>query len=195
MKTKYVNGKLELAKPSTSKEVLKKRREELALIPKEFDLDKQYGTLLIYTDGACWPNPGPGSCSYVIVDPIASKPLYSFSKTEEATTNNQMEMSALIYALEFLVKVKVKKIIFCSDSQYVINSINKEWAKSWIKKNDIKRPNFDLWKNFLKTESAIDCELIYKWVKGHNGNKFNEMADLIAEEALEKLTNKTNNEL
>lgn len=189
MKAKFVKGRLSLEKPKVSAEEFKRRKEEIALIPKEFDFDKNYETLLIYTDGACWPNPGPGSCAYVIVDPILNKPLYAFSKFEKSTSNNKMELSALIYALDFLAKTKVKKIIFCSDSQYVINSISKGWAVNWIKREENERPNLDLWKTFFEKEMKVKSELLYKWIKGHAGNKYNEMADLLTEMPLEQFRN------
>jgi len=137
---------------------------------------------IIYTDGACSGNPGPGGWGAVILDEEKNKT--SLSGKEKATTNNRMELMAPIMALR-----KIKKpseIIIYTDSTYLKNGIT-IWIKRWEKngwKSTNKKPvkNKDLWimLNELSREQIID----WKWVKAHAGNKYNEMADSLATEAI-----------
>ena len=137
---------------------------------------------VIYTDGACSGNPGPGGWGAVILDEEKNKT--SLSGKEKATTNNRMELMAPIMALR-----KIKKpseIIIYTDSTYLKNGIT-IWIKRWEKngwKSTNKKPvkNKDLWimLNELSREQIID----WKWVKAHAGNKYNEMADSLATEAI-----------
>lgn len=168
-----------------------KKEEDLKSIPRKFNFDKEYETLLVFTDGACIPNPGKGGFSFIVVDPIANKALYAYSEADKHTTNNKMEMSAFTAAYKLLSKVKVKNVIFYSDSKYVIDSIEKKWALNWIKKNEVDRPNIDLWKLLLENKAKVSSKLTHKWIKGHSGIKYNELADLLAEKAIENIN--TNN--
>jgi ribonuclease HI len=137
---------------------------------------------IIYTDGACSGNPGPGGWGAVILDEEKNKT--SLSGKEKATTNNRMELMAPIMALR-----KIKKpseIIIYTDSTYLKNGIT-IWIKKWEKngwKSTNKKPvkNKDLWVmlNELSREQIID----WKWVKAHAGNKYNEMADSLATQAI-----------
>ena len=137
---------------------------------------------IIYTDGACSGNPGPGGWGAVILDEEKNKT--SLSGKEKATTNNRMELMAPIMALR-----KIKKpseIIIYTDSTYLKNGIT-IWIKKWEKngwKSTNKKPvkNKDLWVmlNELSREQIIN----WKWVKAHAGNKYNEMADSLATEAI-----------
>lgn len=137
----------------------------------------------IYTDGACANNPGEGGYGIVmryrdLKGNIHKKEL---SKGFKLTTNNRMELLAVIDALEQLKKPC--KIKLYSDSKYVIDSINKKWLEGWVKndwKNSTKKPvkNVDLWKKFLEVKTPHTIEFI--WVKGHNDNEFNERCDKLA---------------
>ena len=136
------------------------------------------GKILIYTDGGANPNPGPGGYGVVIRDGESKKEL---SGGFRLTTNNRMELLACIKALESL-KEKSGVILF-SDSQYVVNAIEKGWAKKWRAKNwkttkGELRTNYDLWENLLSV-----CEkhaVVFRWVEGHAGNMDNERCDRLA---------------
>ena len=129
----------------------------------------------IYTDGACSPNPGNGGWGYVVV--IDSKIVSEAFGREKNTTNNRMELMAVIKALEW---VKAKRITVYSDSRYIVDAFNKGWVDTWIttgfKKGTIK--NIDLWMRLLILNERVKPK--WKWVKGHNGNEFNERADHLA---------------
>ena len=136
----------------------------------------------IYTDGACSGNPGPGGWGAVIFDKDDNQENI-FGK-EKNTTNNRMELMAPIMALS---KIKKKsEIIIYTDSIYVKNGIT-EWIKKWKKnawKGSNKKPikNKDLW---VKLDDLCkDNKIVWKWVKGHSSNKYNNLADELATKAL-----------
>jgi ribonuclease HI len=136
----------------------------------------------IYTDGACSGNPGPGGWGAVIFD--KNNHQINISGNEEDTTNNRMELMAPIMALK---KIKTDlEIVIYTDSTYVKNGIT-EWIKKWEKngwKNANKKPvkNKDLW---IKLDSLCkDNKIIWKWVKGHSDNKYNNLADDLANKAV-----------
>ena len=132
----------------------------------------------IYTDGACSGNPGPGGWGAVIFD--ETKKQHNISGKAIDTTNNRMELMAPIMALNE-IKSKSDVVIF-TDSAYVKNGIT-EWIKKWEKngwKNSNKKPvkNKDLW---IKLNSLCQKnKVIWKWVKGHSNNKYNNLADILA---------------
>ena len=136
----------------------------------------------IYTDGACSGNPGPGGWVAVLRYRSGEK-VYEkeLSGGDAATTNNRMELTAFIEALGLLKEPC--EVRYCSDSQYVINGLEKGWAKSWRargwKKAD-KSPalNPDLWEKAL--ELAEKHTITYVWVKGHAGHPENERCDQLA---------------
>ena len=136
----------------------------------------------IYTDGACSGNPGPGGGGAVLRYRSGEK-VYEkeLSGGDASTTNNRMELTAFIEALGLLKEPC--EVRFCSDSQYVINGLEKGWAKSWRargwKKAD-KSPalNPDLWEKAL--ELAEKHTITYVWVKGHAGHPENERCDQLA---------------
>ena len=136
----------------------------------------------IYTDGACSGNPGPGGWGAVLRYRSGEK-VYEkeLSGGDAATTNNLMELTAFIEALGLLKEPC--EVRYCSDSQYVINGLEKGWAKSWRargwKKAD-KSPalNADLWAKAL--ELAEKHTITYIWVKGHAGHPENERCDQLA---------------
>ena len=136
----------------------------------------------IYTDGACSGNPGPGGWGAVIFD--QDKKQNNISGNEKNTTNNRMELMAPIMALK-KIKPKSEVTIF-TDSTYVKNGIT-EWIKKWEKngwKNANKKPvkNKDLW---IKLNNLCSKNKItWKWIKGHSINKFNNLADELATQAI-----------
>lgn len=138
----------------------------------------------IYTDGACSGNPGPGGWGAVLVYNGKEKEL---SGSEKNTTNNRMELTAVIMALNALNQPCEVKLT--TDSKYVCDAINKSWVYSWRKngwKKSDKKPalNVDLWKELLTLLEKHEVEFI--WVKGHNGHKYNEICDALAVKEYQK---------
>ena len=132
----------------------------------------------IYTDGACSGNPGPGGWGAVLIYNDVEKQL---SGSEKETTNNRMELSAVITALKALKEPC--NVTLTTDSKYVCDAINKGWLNSWEKnswKKADKKPvlNIDLWQELLPLLDKHRVEFI--WVKGHNGHKYNEICDKLA---------------
>ena len=137
----------------------------------------------IYTDGACSGNPGPGGWGAVIFDNDNKQK--NISGSEKNTTNNRMELSAAIMALK---KIKTSsEILIYTDSTYVKNGIT-EWVLKWKRngwKNSNRKPvkNKDLW---VKLDNLCDQNKVsWKWVKGHSNNKYNNLADELATQAIE----------
>ena len=136
----------------------------------------------IYTDGACSGNPGPGGWGAVIFDQDDKQK--NISGSEKNTTNNRMELLAAIMSLK-KIKSNSEVIIF-TDSTYVKNGIT-EWMKNWKKngwKNSNKKPvkNKDLW---VKLDKLCEAnKVVWKWVKGHSTNEFNNLADELATKAI-----------
>lgn len=135
-------------------------------------------TVTIYTDGACSGNPGPGGWCAILEYQGREKMI---SGGEESTTNNRMELMAVIVALEALNRPCEVEVH--SDSQYVVNAFNKHWIDGWKKrgwKTANKQPvkNRDLWERLLAAKSKHKVEFI--WVKGHAGHELNERCDELA---------------
>ncbi len=134
--------------------------------------------VLMYTDGACSGNPGPGGFGTILKYGKHEKEL---SGGEAVTTNNRMELSAVIAGLSAL-KEPCKVLVY-SDSKYVVDAINQGWAENW-KKNGWKRSNkepalnIDLWEKLL---ALINIHKVsFFWVKGHAGHRENERCDALA---------------
>ena len=143
-------------------------------------------TIEIYTDGACSGNPGPGGWGAILRYNGREKEI---SGGEAQTTNNRMELTAVIAALECLKEPCIVELY--SDSKYVIDALSKGWAVSWQKKGWIKsdkKPalNADLWERLLALtqEHEVHCH----WVKGHADNSYNNRCDALAVEQREKYT-------
>ncbi len=138
----------------------------------------------MYTDGACKGNPGAGGYACILVYGENEKVL---SGGERETTNNRMELSAVIAGLEALKEPCAVEVI--SDSKYVVSAINEGWLRSWVKNNwkkSDKKPvlNVDLWQRFI--EVSAKHEITFTWVRGHNGHDYNERCDTIAVSEAEK---------
>ena len=132
----------------------------------------------IYTDGACSGNPGPGGWGAILCYMGHEKVM---SGGEEATTNNRMELTAVIRGLSALKEKCVVELY--SDSKYVIDALEKGWAYGWRKKGWVKsdkKPalNSDLWEMLLNL--CAGHEMHYHWVKGHADNAMNERCDRLA---------------
>ncbi len=141
--------------------------------------------LNIYTDGACSGNPGKGGWGAVLVYNGVEKEI---SGAEMHTTNNRMELTAVIKALQLLKEPC--EVELTTDSKYVCDAVNKGWVYGWKKKGWIKsdkKPalNVDLWKELLKQLNIHKVTFI--WVKGHNGHPYNEKCDKLAVSEYQKL--------
>ena len=137
----------------------------------------------LYTDGACSGNPGVGGYGAILVhvDANGVKHEKEFSQGYQMTTNNQMELLAVIVGLEALKKPC--NVTIYSDSKYVVDAFNNKWIDGWIAKGwktAGKSPvkNVDLWKRLLEAKKTHDVEFI--WVKGHAGHEYNERCDSLA---------------
>ena len=141
----------------------------------------------IYTDGACIGNPGPGGWAAIILSENGKKELFG---GERLTTNNRMELTAAIKALEHCYdqnekQLPLREIKIYTDSTYVKEGIT-VWINSWIKNNwktsDKKNvKNIDLWKKLKELTEANQVE--WNWIKGHSEDPMNELADKLAKEA------------
>jgi len=135
----------------------------------------------IFTDGACSGNPGPGGYGAIVK---AGGSLRELSGCERLTTNNRMEMLAVIEALK-LVKSPAR-VRITTDSNYVVKGMT-EWMPGWLRrgwKNSQNKPvlNRDLWENLLNLTKGHTVE--WRWVRGHNGHVENERCDQLAREAI-----------
>lgn len=142
-------------------------------------------TVDIYTDGACKGNPGAGGWSAILVFGGREKELFG---GEAVTTNNRMELTAAIEGLKAL-KEQCNVNLY-SDSQYLVNAINKGWLENWKKKGWRKADksavlNDDLWKKLDELLSFHNVEFI--WVRGHDGHEYNERCDELASGYAEQL--------
>lgn len=139
----------------------------------------------IYTDGACSGNPGPGGWGSILMYKNIKKEI---SGALENTTNNVMELTAVIEALK-LLKFNCKVKLY-SDSAYVVNAFNQKWIYSWINngwKNSNKEPvkNKELWEQLYKLTKQHEVEFIK--VKGHADNMYNNRCDEMARKAITTL--------
>ncbi len=137
----------------------------------------------LYTDGACSGNPGPGGWGAILVyvDRFGVRHEKELSGGEESTTNNRMELLAVIRGLEILKEPC--EVFLTSDSRYVIDALSKGWARGWRARGWVKsdkKPalNTDLWERLL---TLTETHLVrYNWVKGHEGHPYNERCDALA---------------
>jgi ribonuclease HI len=130
--------------------------------------------VIIYTDGASKGNPGPGGYGTVLKYGQHRKEL---SEGYRKTTNNRMELLAVIKGLEALTRDGLDVTIY-SDSKYVVDTVTKGWLWGWVKKDFRDKKNPDLWKRFIPVYKKQKVK--FKWVKGHAGNPDNERCDQLA---------------
>ncbi len=142
--------------------------------------------IIIYTDGACSGNPGPGGWGVLILD--GDEERIELHGGAPEVTNNQMELTAVIKALEYVHGIK-KKISIWTDSQYVQKGIT-EWIETWKKKgwkNSQRQivKNKDLWVKLDKL--VLNKDISWHWIKGHSGHPENERADELARQGIAEL--------
>ncbi|MDR0753907.1 MAG: ribonuclease HI [Prevotellaceae bacterium] len=133
--------------------------------------------ITVYTDGAARGNPGNGGYGIIM---ISGKYRKEISQGFAYTTNNRMELMAVIVALENIKSVNANVTVF-SDSRYVVDAINAGWLKSWEIRHFKNIKNPDLWMRFLKVYRLHKIKFV--WIEGHAGNPFNELCDKMAVEA------------
>ena len=134
----------------------------------------------IYTDGACSGNPGKGGWAAIILDDLN---LSSISGSESNTTNNRMELLAVIVGLEMLKESGIEVTVY-SDSKYVVDAVEKKWLFNWEKINFKGKKNSDLWLRFIKVYKKH--KVSFQWIKGHNNHPQNERCDSMAGMAAKK---------
>ena len=144
--------------------------------------DKGDRLVKVYTDGSCSPNPGPGGWAALIIDSKDERILKGF---HPSSTNNRMELTAALSALQ---KINRKKVVFLyTDSEYLRKGIT-EWIDNWIARNwkrkGGKLANVDLWKALASEIKNRD--ITWNWVKAHNGEIYNERVDKIARSMTER---------
>ena len=130
----------------------------------------------IYTDGAAKGNPGNGGYG-IVMELVGTPHKKEFFEGFRHTTNNRMELLAVIVGLEKLKNPNMK-VLVVSDSKYVIDSVVKKWVFSWEKKGFAGKKNPDLWKRFLKIYRQHQVD--FQWIKGHNNHPQNERCDQLA---------------
>lgn len=139
-----------------------------------FKDEKSSFMIEIYTDGAASGNPGPGGYGVILRSGSHYKEL---SGGFRLTTNNRMELLAVIVGLESIKKPGTQVTIY-SDSKYVVDSVEKKWVFGWVKKGFKDKKNKDLWIRFLAIYKMHDVKFI--WIKGHNAHPENERCDVLA---------------
>lgn len=131
-------------------------------------------TIEIFTDGAASGNPGPGGFGAIL---RAGQHYKELSGGFRMTTNNRMELLAVIIALEALNKLNQQVIVY-SDSKYVVDAIEKKWVFGWVNKGFKDKKNKDLWLRFLAVYKLHQVR--FQWIKGHNDHPENERCDRLA---------------
>ncbi|MEJ7912385.1 MAG: ribonuclease HI [Chitinophagaceae bacterium] len=130
--------------------------------------------IVMYTDGSSRGNPGPGGYGVVLLSGSLRKEL---SQGYRLTTNNRMELLAVIAGLEAMKKPDLSITVY-SDSQYVVKAVKEGWLNNWLKTNFKGKKNKDLWQQFHQLASAHRLKLV--WVKGHADNVHNNRCDVLA---------------
>lgn len=135
--------------------------------------------VVLYTDGSSRGNPGPGGYG-LILEWVGRSVFKEISQGYRCTTNNRMELLAVIVGLETL-KNPGTKILVVSDSKYVVDAVEKRWVFNWETKGFKDKKNPDLWQRFLRIYRQH--EVSFQWVKGHNDHPMNERCDFLAVQA------------
>jgi ribonuclease HI len=130
----------------------------------------------IYTDGSSRGNPGPGGYG-IVMEQQARGLKKEFAQGYRKTTNNRMELLAVIVALEKIKKTDIPITVF-TDSKYVSDAVNKKWIDGWIRRKWKNVKNVDLWKRFIKAYNRAPARFV--WIKGHNDHPQNERCDKLA---------------
>ena len=130
----------------------------------------------IYTDGAAKGNPGPAGYG-VVIELVGTDYKKEFFEGFRHSTNNRMELLAVIVGLEKLKNPKMS-VLVVSDSKYVVDAVEKRWVFQWEKKGFVGKKNPDLWLRFLKVYR--NHQVNFKWIKGHNNHPQNERCDELA---------------
>ncbi len=137
-------------------------------------------SVTLYSDGAASGNPGPGGYGVVLESGSRRKELWGGFRM---TTNNRMELLAVIVGLEAL-KSPGTEVVVVSDSKYVVDAVEKGWVLDWERKGFAKKKNPDLWKRFLAVYRRHKVR--FHWIRGHNGHPQNELCDRLAVAAREQ---------
>jgi ribonuclease HI len=141
-------------------------------------------TTVVYTDGACSGNPGPGGWAWA----VSPEGIPNGSGGESHTTNQRMELMAVLEALRSLgVGCEAGRVEVVSDSTYVVNCFRDRWWANWQRngwKNSKKEPvaNVDIWKPLIELVTSGDVS--FRWVKGHSGDRMNDLVDQLAVRAV-----------
>ena len=144
----------------------------------------KFNKIHLYTDGSSLGNPGPGGYG-AIIEWVGKSYKKEISEGYRMTTNNRMELLAVIVGLETL-KLQPMEVLVCSDSNYVIDSVQKKWVFGWEKKGFKGKKNPDLWKRYLKIHRKHKVD--FQWIKGHNDHPQNERCDWLAVNAAKQKT-------
>lgn len=145
---------------------------------------------IVYTDGACSGNPGPGGWAFVAVESSGTGTKIESSGSELNTTNNRMELTAVINGISFIKAIAYSSMLILTDSKYIVDAVNQGWLNSWVSKNWKKSDgksvlNQDLWSKLLELMSIYNIS--FQWVKGHAGIPENERCDELARKEIKKL--------
>ena len=138
--------------------------------------------IIVYTDGACRGNPGPGGWAWAVPEgPYASG-------ADPDTTNQRMEITAALEALRALAPGRPAAIDVVSDSTYVVKCFTDGWWRGWLRrdwKNSQNKPvaNRDLWEPLIELALSSDVDVSFRWVKGHSGDRWNDRVDELATQA------------
>ena len=144
-----------------------------------FVMEAEQDRVVVYTDGACRGNPGRGGWAWAVPDGRYA------SGADPRTTNQRMEITAVLEALRALVPEGAARIDVVSDSTYVVKCFTDRWWEGWLKrdwKNSQRKPvaNRDLWEPLLDLALSSAPEVTFRWVKGHSGDRWNDRADELA---------------
>jgi ribonuclease HI len=145
-------------------------------------MSPENGPVVVYTDGACRGNPGPGGWAWAVPGgPYASG-------AEAHTTNQRMEITAALEALRSLTSEAPAGVEVVSDSTYVVKCFTDEWWRGWLRrgwKNSQNKPvaNRDLWEPLIELALSADVPVSWSWVKGHSGDRWNDRVDELATQA------------
>lgn len=159
----------------------------------------------IFTDGSCLNNPGPGGYAFIAYnEEDFSKPFLKVSGGKPETTNNEMELMAVVRALDHIIETIAKirsnvihTIYIHSDSAYIVNSINNNWVDFWKKNNWYTKSgtpvkNKELWERLLEQMENKKCHIRFIKVKGHSGDVNNELVDKAAVAASKRMAGESN---